>query len=127
MNIPTRWRTTFEEQLGAAERRVSMAQRFVAEGRGGRALQEAYPAVVTAASLQVWRAEPPWQRPLPTDELQRRVREMLPNLFAALAEQDVQQVLTSPWRPEDARPYVEEAERYLATTRQELDSWLARD
>lgn len=126
MIVPTRWRTTFEEQLANAEQRVERAERYVQDGDGGRALQEVYPAVVGAASVRVWTAVPPWQQPLGTEEMQRRVREQFPNLFAAIAEMRVQEALTRPWQAEDAIPYVHEARTYVADTRQQLESWLAQ-
>jgi len=41
--VPTRWRTTFEEQLADAGRRLDQAEQQLAAGDGGRALQHAYP------------------------------------------------------------------------------------
>lgn len=127
MIVPTRWRTTFEEQLANAEQRVGRAERYLQDSDGSRALREAYPAVVGAASVRVWTQVPPWRQPLGADEMQRRIREHFPNLFAAMAEMKVQQALTSPWRVEDAAPYVTEARSYVEETRKELDEWLAQD
>lgn len=126
MTVPTRWRTTFTEQLANAEQRVERAERHLNDGDGSRALQEAYPAVVGAASVRVWTESPPWRAPLAPDELQRRVRDSFPNLFAAMAEMKVQEALTSPWRPQDAEPYVREARAYVEETRAHLETWLDR-
>lgn len=125
--VPTRWRTTLDDQLRAAEQRLAVAKRHLAEGDGGRALQEAYPAVVCAATVRVWLESPPWERPLMPDELQRRVKEAFPNLFAAMAALDLRNVLTSPWQTQAAEPYVEEARVYLDETRSTLDSWLGQN
>jgi hypothetical protein len=124
--IPTRWRTTFEEQLTDAARRVKAADAQLAQDNGGRALQEAYPAVVAAATVRIWIAEPPWRRALSAGDMQRRVREAFPSLFAALAALDLKDVLNSPWPTESARPYVDEARTFVNATQQELESWLAR-
>ncbi len=124
MIVPTRWRTTFEDQLVNAEQRIERAERYLREGDGSRALQEAYPAVVGAASLRVWTDAPPWRQMLGADEMQRRVRARFPSLFAAMAEMKVQEALTSPWRPEDAAPYVHEARGYVDETRRQIETWL---
>jgi hypothetical protein len=124
--VPTRWRTTLEDQLADARRRLETAQQQLAAGDGGRALQAAYPAVVAAATVRVWFESPPWQRSIPADEMQRRVREAFPGRFGALAILDIRDVLTSPWTPEAARPYVEEAAAFVTETEQMLTTWLAR-
>src|SRR5688572_27803212 len=83
--IPTRWRTTFEEQLDDAARRLQAAAGYLEQSEGGRALQAAYPAVVAAATVRVWLEHPPWNRPLAATDMQRRARESFPKMFAAIA------------------------------------------
>ncbi len=126
MTVPTRWKTTLHEQLSDARRRVDAAERQLKEGDGGRALQAAYPAVVAAATVRVWLAEPPWQRPLAPAEMQRRVREAYPERFGALAVLDLRDVLTSPWTTDAAEPYVTEARAFVQDTATQLESWLAQ-
>ncbi len=116
--IPTRWRTTFEEQLNDATRRLQLAVRFLEQSDGGRALQAAYPAVVAAATVRVWLEHPPWSKPLPASELQRRTRESFPGRFAAIASMDLKDVLNSPWQPAAVRPYLEEAQTFVRETRE---------
>jgi hypothetical protein len=125
--IPTRWRTTFEEQLDDAERRLELAINFLKQSEGGRALQAAYPAVVAAATVRVWLEHPPWSRPLPATELQRRARESFPNLFAAIASLDLKDVLNSPWQTEAVRPYLEEAQTFVRETRKRYDASVGRE
>lgn len=122
--VPTRWRTAMEDQITDAEQRLGRARRHVNDGDGSRALQEAYPAVVAAGTIRVWHESPPWRAPIAADQMQRRVREAFPNLFAALAEMDLQEVLTSPWQPQDAKPYVDEAATYVEETRRQVQEWL---
>lgn len=125
-DVPTRWRTAMEDQIEDAEQRLDRAQRYVNDGDGSRAMQEAYPAVVAGATVRVWRAAPPWEEPMPADDMQRRVREQFPNLFAALAEMDLKEVLTRPWQPSDAASYVSEARSYVTESRRQLEAWLAQ-
>jgi hypothetical protein len=122
--IPTRWRTTFEEQLDDATRRVQVAKGHLDQKEGGRALQAAYPAVVAAATVRVWLEHPPWSRPLQAGDMQRRTRESFPGLFAAIASLDLKDVLNSPWQPEAVRPYVEEAQLFISETRKRFAAWL---
>lgn len=122
--IPTRWRTLFEEQLTDAAQRLDQAERQLAEGEGGRALQGAYQATVAAGSIRVWLVNHPWRGALPADEMQRRVQAEFPNLFAALAALDLKDVLTSPWAADAAAPYVKEARRFLDDTQERLRQWL---
>ena len=124
--IPTRWRTTFEEQLDDADRRVLVARGHLDQNEGGRALQAAYPAVVAAATVRVWLEHPPWSRPLQSLDMQRRTREAFPGLFAAIASLDLKDVLNSPWQPEAVRPCVEEAQAFIGETRRRFDAWLAQ-
>ena len=125
--IPTRWRTTFEEQLADAGRRLELATRHLGEGEGGRALQDAYPAVVAAATVRVWLDQPPWVRPLPGPELQRKTKDAFPSLFAAIAALDLRDVLSSPWQVEAVRPYLSEAETFVQETRERLAACLAQN
>ena len=125
--VPTRWRTTLEDQLRTAEERVALAEGHLESGDGGRALQEAYPAVVAAATVRTWLTSPPWIQPLAPDELQRRVRQAFPHLFSALASLDLKHALTSPWQADAAKPYVREARMFLGETKEQLESWLAQN
>jgi len=124
--VPTRWKTTLEEQVTDARRRLDTAERQLKDGDGGRALQAAYPGVVAAATVRVWLAEPPWQRVTAPAEMQRRVREAFPGRFGALAALDLRDVLTSPWTTEAAEPYVKEARAFVEETATQLESWLAQ-
>lgn len=125
--VPTRWRHLVRDQLDASVERVARAERLLADEDGTRALQEAYPAVVTLATIRVWLDDPPWLTAIPADTMPRRVQSRLPALFAALTELDVQHALTRPWRPSDARPYVEEARAFLQDTRALVDRWIESD
>jgi hypothetical protein len=123
--IPTRWRTTFEEQLDDAARRLQLAVGFLEQSEGGKALQAVYPAVVAAATVRVWLEHPPWTRPLPTPELQRRTRESFPRLFAAMAAMDLKDVLNSPWQTAAVKPYLNEAQIFVQETRKKFDESVA--
>jgi hypothetical protein len=123
--LPTRWRTAFEDQLGNAELRVARAEEYLTADEGGRALQEAYPAVVAAATIRVWLRAPPWEQPTEPDVMRRQVIEEFPNLFAAMASMDMSSVLTSPWPVSAAAPYVGEARAFLTETRGRFDEWIA--
>jgi len=79
--VPTRWRTTFEEQLADAARRVESAEGQIARGEGQRALQDLYPAVVAAATVRVWLEHPPWVRQLSTQEFSARPVRRFPVCF----------------------------------------------
>jgi len=125
--VPTRWRSVFDDQIDTASQRSAQADQHLAEGDGTRAMQQAYPAVISAATVQVWMAAPPWQVPLGADELQRRVRERLPSLFAALTELDVQHALTSPWQGADAEPYVREAASFVSQTAEHYRQWVSEE
>ena len=124
--VPTRWKTTLQEQVSDARRRLEAAERQLKEGDGGRALQAAYPGVVAAATVRVWLAEPPWQRPIAPAEMQRRVREAVPGRFGALMVLDLRDVLTSPWTTDAAEPYLKEARAFVEETVTQLESWLAQ-
>ena len=125
--VPTRWLSLFHDQLQTAEQRAQLAQQQLEEDDGTRALQQAYPAVISAATVRVWIAAPPWLHPLDAEGLQRQVRDKLPSLFAALVEMDVQQALTSPWQASDAAPYVSEAVEYVTQTRERYEQWLKEE
>ncbi len=127
ISVPTRWKTTLHEQLFDARRRMDDAERQLKGGDGGRALQAAYPAVVAAATVRDWLAEPPWHRALAPAEMQKKVREAFPAQFAALAVLDLRDVLTSPWTTDAVEPYVMEARAFVQDTATQLESWLARD
>lgn len=122
--IPTRWRNTIRDQLDNALERTASAERHLESGDGSRALQEAYPAIVASATIRVWLSAHPWSSVMRPEEMHRRVRQEFPSLFTALAELDVQQALTSPWRATDARPYIEEARQFVAETARRVDEWL---
>jgi len=124
--IPTRWKTTIQDQLDDARRRVEAAGRQLATGDGGRALQAAYPAVVAAATVRVWLEAPPWARPLPPEQMQGMVREAFPSRFAALAVLDLRDVLTSPWTAAAAGPYVDEARAFVKETGERVATWLGQ-
>jgi hypothetical protein len=124
--IPTRWRTTFEEQLADAVRRIDTATAQLERGEGQRALQDAYPAVVAAATVRVWLEHPPWVRPLPASELQRKAKDAFPSLFSAMASLDMRDVLNSPWPADAVRPYLNEARTFVQGTREQLEACLAQ-
>jgi hypothetical protein len=122
--VPTRWRTTVRDQLQNATERAAGARRHLLDGDGSAAIQEAYPAAVTGATIRVWLQLPPWQQALNADTMHRRVHKELPELFAALVQADVQRVLTTPWHADDAQAYVEEVEQFVAQTGQQVSQWL---
>jgi len=126
MTVPTRWRTALDDQIADARRRLEGAERQLKDGDGGRALQAAYPAVVAAATVRVWLADPPWQGGMAPNEMQRRVREALPGRFGALAVLDLRDVLTSPWTADAVEPYVAEARTFVQETAVQLESWLGQ-
>ena len=126
ITVPTRWKTTLQEQVSDARRRLETAERQLKDGDGGRALQAAYPGVVAAATVRVWLAEPPWQRVMAPSEMQRRVREAFPGRFGALAVLDLRDVLTSPWTTDAVEPYVKEARAFVDQTATQLEAWLAQ-
>ena len=124
--VPTRWRTTFEEQVADAQRRVESAEELLARSEGQRALQDLYPAIVAAASVRVWIEHPPWVRQLSTQELMRKTRDAFPGLFSAMASLDMKDVLNSPWPADAVRPYLAEAQTFVAKTKEQLDACLAQ-
>jgi phage terminase Nu1 subunit (DNA packaging protein) len=126
-SVPTRWRHLVRDHLDASAERVARAERHLADEDGTRAVQEAYPAVVTLSTIRVWLDAPPWVTAIAADTMPRRVQQQLPGLFAALTELDVQHALTRPWQAADARPYVEEARTLLDDTRVLVDRWIESD
>lgn len=125
--VPTRWRTTFEDQLTDAAQRADSAGAHAARGEGQRTLQEAYPAGVAAATVRVWLEHPPWTTPLAPADLQRRTREAFPTLFATIASLELKDALNSPWQIDAVRPYLAEARTFVAGVRERLAQWLAQD
>jgi hypothetical protein len=123
-NAPTRWRHLVNDQITNAAQRVERAERYVVDEDGSRAMQEVYPVIVTLATIRVWMDAPPWEEMLPPEEMRRRVQEQFPNLFAALSELDVQQVLTRPWATADAGPYVVEARSLLDDVSARVREWM---
>lgn len=119
--IPTRWLAQLEGQLADAERRLGAADRHLGGGAGGRAIEEAYPGVMAAAMVKVWLADEPWHRQRSLDEYSRMVRAELPSGFATLFEMKVDHRSFAGWRPEDARPLIEEARAFVAAVRTELE------
>ena len=127
MSVPTRWRTTFEEQVADAQRRVDSAEAQLAQSEGQRALQDLYPAIVAAATVRVWLEHPPWVRQLSTQDLLKKTREAFPGLFSAMASMDMKDVLNSPWPADAVRPYLAEARTFVLKTREHLEACLARN
>ena len=125
--VPTRWRTTFEEQLADAQRRVESAETQLAGGHGQRALQDLYPAIVAAATVRVWLQHPPWVRQISTQELQRKTREAFPGLFSGMASLDMKDVLNSPWPADAVKPYLAEAQTFLREIKEQLEACLAQN
>ena len=123
--IPTRWVTQLRGQLSDADRRLTLAERRLADGQGGRALQEAYPGVMAAALVRVWLADEAWHRARSLQEYTQMLAAELPSGFATLAEMKADAQSFAGWRAEDARPLVEEARAFVASVRDELDRRLA--
>jgi hypothetical protein len=123
--VPTRWITRLRGQLADAERRLGLAERRLRDGAGGRALREAYPAVMAAALVRVWLADKAWHRSRSVPEYDRMVHAELPSGFLSLAEIHAAAQGFEGWRAADARPLVAEARAFLATVRGELDTRLA--
>lgn len=115
MPIPTRWIAQIEGQLDDATRRLAAAEKHLAAGDGGRALEQVYPGVMGVAMVKVWLADESWHRPRGLDELGRMVRAQLTTGFATLAEMQQQHQGFAGWRAEDARPLVDEARAFVAS------------
>jgi hypothetical protein len=122
--IPTRWRVQMEAQLADAERRVEAATRHLTAGSGARAIEEAYPGVMAAAMVRVWLRDEPWHTRRSLEELERLVRAELPGGFLALYEMKGDRRGFAGWRAEDAKPLIEEACRFAASTRSEVEACL---
>jgi hypothetical protein len=123
--VPTRWVTQIRGQLADAERRMALAERRLQDGEGGRALQEAYPGVMAAALAKVWLADESWHHGRTLQEFGQMVRESLPSGFATLAGMRADMGGFAGWRPEDARPLLEEARAFIGAVRAELERRLA--
>ena len=123
--IPTRWVTQMRGQLADAERRLGLADRRLTDGAGGRALREAFPAVMAAALVRVQLADEAWHRRRTVREYDQLVRAQLPAGFRALAEPHAVARGFEGWHAEDARVLVLAARSLLATVRGELDARLA--
>jgi hypothetical protein len=123
--IPTRWVTQLRGQLSDADRRLTLAERRLADGQGGRALQEAYPGVMAAALVRVWLADEAWRRSRSLQEYTLMLGAKLPSGFAALAGMKGDSQSFAGWRVEDARPLIQEARAFVSSVREELDRRLA--
>lgn len=119
--IPTRWVAQLEGQLADAERRLDAADRQLLGGAGGRAIEDAYPGVMAAAMVKVWLKDEPWHKQRSLEEYSRLVRTELPSGFATLFEMKLDHRSFAGWRPEDARPLIEEARGFVAAVRAELE------
>lgn len=119
--IPTRWLTQMAGQLDDADRRLGNADRHLSGGSGSRALEEVYPGVMGAAMVKVWLGDAPWRQQRSLDEYQRMVRTELPSGFATLFEMKQGQRGFTGWRPEDAKPLIDEARAFVHGVRAELD------
>jgi len=119
--IPTRWVTQIRGQLDDADRRLALGDRRLAEGDGGRALQEAYPGVMAAALAKVWLADASWHHARTVQEYGQMVRNELPSGFVTLAEMKADARGFAGWRVEDARPLLEEARAFIAAVRAGFD------
>jgi hypothetical protein len=118
--IPTRWLAQMEGQLADAERRMGNSRRHLDGGAGGRAIEEAYPGVMAVAMVKVWLADEPWRTQRSLSDLTGMVRTELPSGFATLFEMKHDQRSFAGWRPEDARPLIDEAQAFVAAVRAEL-------
>lgn len=122
--IPTRWRTALHDQLQSALERSATARRHLEVADGSAAMQEAYPAAIAGATIRAWQDARPWEQSVSDDEMHRRICQQLPSLFATLTQGDVQRALTSPWRAEEAKSYVEEVEEFVGDTKRLVEQWL---
>lgn len=119
--IPTRWLAQMEGQVADAERRLGLARQHLDGGAGGRAIEEAYPGVMAAAMVKVWLGDEPWHKQRSLAEYSRMVRTELPSGFATLFEMKLDHRSFVGWRPEDARPLIDEARAFVAAVRAELE------
>jgi hypothetical protein len=114
--------TQIRGQLDDADRRMALGDRRLAEGDGGRALQEAYPGVMAATLAKVWLADATWHHARTVQEYGQMVRNELPSGFATLAEVKADARGFAGWRVEDARPLVEDAHAFIAAVRAGFDA-----
>jgi hypothetical protein len=120
--IPTRWLSQMDAQLADAERRLAAAAEHLAAGSGARAIEEAYPGVMAVAIVKVWLRDEPWHTQRSHQDLGRLMRDELPSGFAALFEMKGDRRSFAGWRPEDARPLIEEARSFIAGARAEVEA-----
>lgn len=120
--IPTRWLSQMDAQLADAERRLSAAEQHLAAGSGARAIEEAYPGVMAVAIVKVWLRDEPWHTQRSHQDLGRMMRDELPSGFATLFEMKGDRRSFAGWRPEDARPLIEEARAFTVGTRAEVEA-----
>ena len=120
--IPTRWLSQMDAQLADAERRLAAAERHLAAGSGARAIEEAYPGVMAVAIVKVWLRDEPWHTQRSHQDLGRLMRNELPSGFATLFEMKADRRSFAGWRPEDARPLIEEARAFTEGTRTEVEA-----
>jgi hypothetical protein len=120
--IPPRWLSQIDAQLTDAERRLAAAERHLAAGSGARAIEEAYPGVMAVAIVKVWLRDEPWHTQRSHQDLGRLMRDELPSGFALLFEMKGDRRSFAGWRPEDARPLIEEARAFTAGTRTEVEA-----
>jgi len=119
--IPTRWLSQMDTQLSDAERRLAAAERHLVAGAGARAIEEAYPGVMAAAIVRVWLRDEPWHTQRTHEDLGRLIRQELPSGFLALYEMKGDRRGFAGWRPEDARPLIEEARLFTARARTDVE------
>jgi hypothetical protein len=119
--IPTRWLAQMDTQLADAERRLEAAERHLAGGSGARAIEEAYPGVMAAAIVRVWVRDEPWHTQRSHEDLSRMIREELPSGFLALYQMKGDRRSFAGWRPEDARPLIDEARAFTAAARAQVE------
>jgi len=121
-DVPTRWLSQMDTQLADAERRLAAAERHLAAGSGARAIEEAYPGVMAAAIVRVWLRDEPWHTQRTHQDLGRMIRDELPSGFLALYEMKGDRRGFAGWRPEDARPLIEQARTLATNARSEVEA-----
>ena len=121
-DIPTRWLSQMDTQLADAERRLAAAEQLLAAGAGARAIEEAYPGVMAAEIVRVWLRDEPWHTQRTHQDLGRMMRDELPSGFLALFEMKGDRRSFAGWRPEDARPLIEQARAFTAGARSEVEA-----
>ena len=120
--VPTRWLAQMDGQLADAERRLASADKHLAAGSGGPAIEEAYPGVMAAAMVRVWLRDEAWRTQRSLQDLSRLMRAELPTGFATLFEMKGDRRSFAGWRAEDARPLIEEARAFTASVRAEVEA-----